>query len=413
MLFYLTFCFVLPQTRKHNEKRKKHITLFLILIFFRNFAHKLYRIHNKMQLHKLNIVLCGTGTVGGTLLQQIADQQQYLKTKMNTDLQVVGVVDIFNILVNSNGLDMSQYAEGGAFSMDKFREAFKQAPTSSVELIREAVLNLGVSNMVFVDCTASYDIAALYQDFLDKSISIVCANKIAASGDLNAYLKLKETALKNDCKYHFETNVGAGLPIIRTIDELRASGDKIVKLEAVLSGTLNFVFNTISADIPFSKAVQMAKEARFSEPDPRIDLAGLDVIRKLVILARESGYMLSQDDIEKNLFVPQSFFDGSLDDFWAHLPELDAQFEALRQEVEANGQHLRFVAKLENGKGSVSLQKVDSTHPAYNLEGSNNIVLLHTERYNPHPMIIIGYGAGAGVTAAGVFADIISIAGAH
>ncbi len=366
-----------------------------------------------MQLHKLNIVLCGTGTVGGALLQQLADQQQYLKTQMNTDLQVVGVVDIFNILINREGLDMSQYAENGAFSMDKFREAFKLAPTSSVELIRDAVLSLHTDHLVFVDCTASYEIAALYQGFLDQSISIVCANKIAASGDLNAYLKLKETALKNDCKYHFETNVGAGLPIIRTIGDLRASGDKIVKLEAVLSGTLNFIFNTISAEIPFSKAVQMAKEARFSEPDPRIDLAGLDVVRKLVILARESGYMLSQDDVEKNLFVPQSYFDGSLEDFWTRLPELDAQFESLRQEVEAKGQHLRFVAKLEGGKGCVSLEKVDSQHPAYNLEGSNNIVLLHTERYNPHPMIITGYGAGAGVTAAGVFADIISIAGAY
>lgn len=366
-----------------------------------------------MKLHNLNVVLCGTGTVGGTLLQQLADQQLELREKHTLNVQVVGVVDIFNVLIDKEGLDMAQYAVGGTFSMDVFREQFGKAPASSVELIRESVLGLGLQDMVFVDCTASYEIAALYQDFLDKGISIVCANKIAASGDLDAYLKLKETALKNGCKYHFETNVGAGLPIIRTIGDLRASGDKIVKLEAVLSGTLNFIFNTISADIPFSKAVQMAKEARFSEPDPRIDLAGLDVIRKLVILARESGYMLSQDDIEKHLFVPQEYFEGSLDDFWAKLPELDAHFEALRQEVEANGQHLRFVAKLEDGKGSVSLQKVDALHPAYNLEGSNNIVLLHTERYNPHPMIIIGYGAGAGVTAAGVFADIISIGNAY
>ena len=366
-----------------------------------------------MKLRNLNVVLCGTGTVGGTLLQQLADQQAELREKHGLNVQVVGVVDIFNILVDKAGLDMAQFAVDGSFSMDTFRERFGQAPKSSVELIREAVLSLGLQDMVFVDCTASYEIAALYQDLLDRGISIVCANKIAASGDLDAYLKLKETALKNGCKYHFETNVGAGLPVIRTIGDLRASGDKIVKLEAVLSGTLNFIFNTISADIPFSKAVQMAKEARFSEPDPRIDLAGLDVIRKLVILARESGYMLSQDDIEKHLFVPQEYFDGSLDDFWAKLPELDARFEDLRQEVEANGQHLRFVAKLENGKGSVSLEKVDALHPAYNLEGSNNIVLLHTERYNPHPMIIIGYGAGAGVTAAGVFADIISIGNAY
>ena len=366
-----------------------------------------------MKSHNLNVVLCGTGTVGGTLLQQLADQQRELKEKHAINLQVVGVVDIFNILIRKEGLDLQLYTTDGAFSMQAFRDNFGQAPASSVELIRKAVLDLQLPDMVFVDCTASYEIAALYQDFLGHSISIVCANKIAASGPLDAYLRLKETALKNGCKYHFETNVGAGLPIIRTIGDLRASGDKIVKLEAVLSGTLNFIFNTISADIPFSKAVQMAREARFSEPDPRIDLAGVDVIRKLVILARESGYMLSQDDIQKNLFVPQDFFEGTLDEFWQRLPELDAHFEALRQEVEASGQHLRFVAQLQDGKGSVSLQKVDALHPAYNLEGSNNIVLLHTERYCPHPMIITGYGAGASVTAAGVFADIISIACAY
>jgi len=296
--------------------------------------------------------------------------------------------------------------------------------------------------MVFVDCTASYDIATLYQDFLDAKVSVACANKVAASGDINAYRRLKQTAVRNDVKYNFETNVGAGLPVIHTIDDLVKSGDRITKIEAVLSGTLNFIFNTISRDVTFSEAVKKAKEERFSEPDPRIDLSGIDVIRKLVILARESGYEVSQDEVEKHLFVPQEYFEGTLDDFWHNLPKLDPYFEALRKEVAEAGECLRFIAKLEVNaslvqdelrsgskvqdaslvqgvpvnvnvpvpvKCSVSLEKVGLDTPFAKLEGSNNIVILHTERYNPHPLMIQGYGAGAGVTAAGVFADILDI----
>jgi aspartokinase/homoserine dehydrogenase 1 len=204
--------------------------------------------------------------------------------------------------------------------------------------------------------------------------------------------------------------VGAGLPIIRTINNLRNSGDKILRIEAVLSGTLNFIFNKISADISFSETVRMAKAEGYSEPDPRIDLCGRDVIRKLVILTREAGYEINQEDVEARLFVPDSFFQGSLDDFWKNLPSLDADFEARRRQHEAQGKQWRFVAKYENGKASVSLQEVDKGHPFFVLEGSNNIVLLTTERYNEYPMLIQGYGAGASVTAAGVFADIMSLA---
>ena len=204
--------------------------------------------------------------------------------------------------------------------------------------------------------------------------------------------------------------IGAGLPIINTINDLIHSGDKILKIEAVLSGTLNYIFNKISADIPFSKTIKMAQEERYSEPDPRIDLSGKDVIRKLVILAREAGYRIEQSDVEKNLFVPDDFFEGSLDDFWKKVPGLDADFEARRKVLEAGNKHWRFVAKLENGKASVGLQEVGVNHPFYGLEGSNNIILLTTERYKEYPMMIQGYGAGAGVTAAGVFADIMSIA---
>ena len=377
----------------------------------------------------LNVVLCGTGTVGGALLQQMAAQQQLLLSERNLNLRIVGVVDIFNIMTDKQGLNLN------SFSMEQFREEFAKSPKSSLQLIHDSVLQLRKEvegDMVFVDCTASYDIATLYQDFLDAKVSVACANKVAASGDINAYRRLKQTAVRNDVKYNFETNVGAGLPVIHTIDDLVKSGDRITKIEAVLSGTLNFIFNTISRDVTFSEAVKKAKEERFSEPDPRIDLSGIDVIRKLVILARESGYEVSQDDVEKHLFVPQEYFEGTLDDFWHNLPKLDPYFEALRKEVAEAGECLRFIAKLEVNaslvqdaslvqgvpvnvnvpvpvKCSVSLEKVGLDTPFAKLEGSNNIVILHTERYNPHPLMIQGYGAGAGVTAAGVFADILDI----
>ena len=228
--------------------------------------------------------------------------------------------------------------------------------------------------------------------------------------NLENYRELKQIARQRGVKYLFETNVGAGLPIINTINDLIHSGDKILKIEAVLSGTLNYIFNKLSQDIPFSQTIKMAQEERYSEPDPRIDLSGKDVIRKLVILAREAGYMLEHADVQKNLFVPNDFFEGSLDDFWKRVPTLDADFEAKRKVLANDGKHWRFVAKLENGVGSVGLMEVDSSHPFYGLEGSNNIILLTTERYKEYPMMIQGYGAGAGVTAAGVFADIMSIA---
>ena len=201
-------------------------------------------------------------------------------------------------------------------------------------------------------------------------------------------------------KFLYETNVGAGLPIIGTINDLVSSGDRILRIEAVLSGTLNFIFNAISAETPFSETVRLAKEMGYSEPDPRIDLSGTDVIRKLVILTREAGYRAEQDEVERNLFVPKDIMDGSIEEFWRRLPELDADFEERRKVLEAEGKRWRFVARMEMGRMSVGLEAVDSRHPFYGLEGSNNIVLLTTERYREYPMMIQGYGAGAAVTAA-------------
>lgn len=347
----------------------------------------------------LNLFICGVGTVGGKLIEQIQKQYEELKERNRLKLNVVGIASSTKAIFNRDGIDLSTYKAQLANS----------SPNTSQQL-REGVLKMNIFNSVFVDCTASKEIADLYQQFLEHNISVIAANKIAASGKYEAYVKLRQTAIDRGVKFRYETNVGAGLPIIGTINDLRNSGDHILKIEAVLSGTLNFIFNEISATTPFSATVRKAKEMGYSEPDPRIDLSGSDVIRKLVILSREAGYHVEQDDVEKHLFVPDSYFSGSLDDFWKLLPELDADFEKRRQQLEAEGKRWRFVATMEGGKTCVALQAVGKEHPFYKLEGSNNIVMLTTERYKEYPMLIQGYGAGASVTAAGVFANIMSIA---
>ena len=347
----------------------------------------------------LNLFICGVGTVGGKLIEQIRQQYERLKETSRLKLNVVGIASSHHAIFNRDGLDLENY-----------REELKNSDPSTPEVLRDTILAMNIFNSVFVDCTASKDIAALYRSFLEHNVSVGAANKIAASSRYEDYAYLKDTAMRRGVKFLFETNVGAGLPVIGTINDLRNSGDKILKIEAVLSGTLNFIFNAISADVPFSETVRMAKENGYSEPDPRLDLSGTDVIRKLVILTREAGYRVEQADVEKHLFVPDDYFQGTLDEFWKRLPQLDADFERRRRLLEAEGKRWRFVATMDGGKTSVELKAVNSTHPFYNLEGSNNIILLTTERYKDYPMQIQGYGAGASVTAAGVFANIMSIA---
>lgn len=347
----------------------------------------------------LNLFICGVGTVGGKLIEQIRSQYEQLKEHNRLKLNVVGIASSKNAIFSRDGIDLANY-----------RELLKTSEASTPEKLRDSIIGMNIFNSVFVDCTASKDIAALYRSFLEHNVSVVAANKIAASSRYEDYAYLKDTAMRRGVKFLFETNVGAGLPVIGTINDLRNSGDKILKIEAVLSGTLNFIFNAISADVPFSETVRMAKENGYSEPDPRLDLSGTDVIRKLVILTREAGYRVEQADVEKHLFVPDDYFQGTLDEFWKRLPQLDADFERRRRQLEAEGKRWRFVATMDGGKTSVELKAVNSTHPFYNLEGSNNIILLTTERYKDYPMQIQGYGAGASVTAAGVFANIMSIA---
>ncbi len=346
----------------------------------------------------LNLFITGVGTVGSSLIEQIAQQRQKLMHEMGLKLNVVGIASGHKAIFSREGLDL-----------DNYKVLLAEGQESSIERLHDEVIGMNIFNSVFVDCTASAEVATLYRDFLDHNIHVVAANKIAASSDYANYHALKETAHRRGVKFLFETNVGAGLPIIRTINDLCNSGDKILRIEAVLSGTLNFIFNTISAKVPLSETVRLAKEAGYSEPDPRIDLSGKDVIRKLVILAREAGYKIEQEDVEAHLFIPDALFQGSLDEFWQNLPSLDADFERRRQQLEVEGKVWRFVAKLDNGHATVSLGEFPRDHSFAALEGSNNVVLLTTERYNEYPMLIQGYGAGASVTAAGVFADIMSL----
>lgn len=352
----------------------------------------------------LNLFICGVGTVGAKLIEQIHSQYETLKKESGLLLNVVGIASSKKAIFLREGIDLTTY-----------KEKLNESEPSNSQKMLDGILNMNIFNSVFVDCTASKEVADLYQSLLEHNVNIITANKLAASGDYETYHKLKETAKRVGVKFRYETNVGAGLPIIGTMNDLINSGDKILKIEAVLSGTLNYIFNALSADVPFSETVKQAKEQGFAEPDPRIDLSGTDVIRKLVILTREAGYKVEQSDVEKHLFVPDDFFQGSLEDFWKRLPELDAAFEAKRKELEAKNCRQRFVASMEVTDGDkvkccVSLRDIPLNHSFYELEGSNNIITLTTSRYKEFPMLIQGFGAGASVTAAGVFANVLSIA---
>lgn len=348
----------------------------------------------------LNVFICGIGTVGKSLIEQIRTQQSKLISENGLKLNIVGIANSKKLLLDREGLPLDNYIEN----------INNNGIQSSPDILKNKIIEMNIFNSVFVDCTASQEISGIYKDLLSHNISVVTANKIAASGKYEDYAELKSIARHRDVKFLFETNVGAGLPIINTINDLINSGDRILKIEAVLSGTLNYIFNTISKNMTFSQTVNKAVKEGYAEPDPRIDLSGRDVLRKLVILAREAGYRLEQSDIEQNMFIPAEILEGSIDKFNSHISDLDASFEEQRKAIEAENKKWRFIARLDNGKGSIGLETVEAGSPFFNLEGSNNIVLITTERYREYPMLIQGYGAGASVTAAGVFADIMSIA---
>lgn len=348
----------------------------------------------------VNLFVCGVGTVGGSLLKQLGEQHDSLMTKHRLRLNVVGVANSQKSYFDAQGMDIANVAN--------LLET--KGKDSSPASICEEFIGMNLYNSVFVDCTANAEVADLYETLLNNNISVVAANKIAASSPYYNYLQLKEAALDKGVKFLYETNVGAGLPIIKTISDLCDSGDEVVKIEAVLSGTINYIFNTLSTDNTFSKTVRMAMDAGLSEPDPRQDLCGKDVVRKLVILVREAGYKVDLHNVDLTPFMDAPYFEGSVQHFFDIVGELDAQFEERRKQLESEGKKLRFIARWEDGKAFVALTPVDKSHPFYYLEDSNNMVLLTTKRYNQYPMVIQGYGAGADVTAAGVFADIIRVA---
>jgi aspartokinase/homoserine dehydrogenase 1 len=362
-----------------------------------NVIHEGFFLSHYKELH---LFLVGIGTVGSNLLQQINSQQDKLLTDHRLKINIIGISNSKKMLINPDGI-----------SLDKYREQLdQQGERADIELFIQKMKYLNLRNSVFIDCTANPVIASTYKNILSSFISVVTANKIACSSEYAIYKDLKKTAQEKNVKFTYETNVGAGLPIISTLNDLIRSGDKIIRLEAVLSGTLNFIFNTISDTVPLSQAIRQAKEKGFSEPDPRIDLSGIDVKRKLLILSREAGYEFENDDIQVKTFLPQECFEGSIDDFWVKVKQFDDEFEKKRKQTEKEGKKMRFVARLDNGKATVELMEVDAMHPAYPLEGSNNIILITTDRYHEQPMVIRGYGAGAAVTAAGVFADVIRVA---
>jgi aspartokinase/homoserine dehydrogenase 1 len=349
---------------------------------------------------EMNLFQIGIGTVGGILLKQLAHQRDKLLVEHRLKINLVGVSNSRKMLLKPDGIELSDYRN----------ELDHNGEPANISAFIEKMKELNLRNSVFIDCTAEGTVATHYLEILDNFVSVVTANKIACSSEYSIYKKLKETAKKRNVRFNYETNVGAGLPIINTINELVISGDKILKLEAVLSGTLNFVFNNLSAECPLSESVKKAKEMGYSEPDPRIDLSGIDVVRKLLILSREAGYPIEKQDVTVESFLPAECFEGSVDDFFEKLKKYDTDFESKRQKLVKNNQRWRFVASFDHGKVSVGLRTVDASHPAYSLEGSNNIVLITTERYNELPMVIKGYGAGAEVTAAGVFADLMRVA---
>ncbi len=347
----------------------------------------------------LHVFLVGTGTVGKNLLEQMQTQNKKLLKDLNLNIKLVGLSNSRKMRIIEQGLSLndwqSEIEEGEKANMDMFLKKIKK---------------LNLRNSVFVDCTANDEIAKQYEKIFDQYVSIVTANKIACSSSYPQYVSLINKAREKGVQFLYETNVGAGLPIISTINDLIKSGDKILGLEAVLSGTLNFIFNTLSEEISLSEAVKLAKEKGFSEPDPRIDLSGKDVIRKLLILSRESGYALEENEVKLKAFLPDSCFNGDLNTFWIEIEKLNDKFEEKRRSLLKQNKKWRFVAKLNNGKASVELVELSEDHAAHRLTASNNIILITTERYKDDPLMIQGYGAGAAVTAAGIFADIIRIA---
>lgn len=348
---------------------------------------------------EVNLFIVGTGNVGAKLLGQLQQQLGYLVRHLHVQVKVVGLSNSRRMLINEEGIELPVWK-------DKLAAAGK---ADLGEFIQH-IVDRNLRNSVFVDITANDKVAAVYDQLLQKSISVVACNKVAASSAYNNYKKLKDLAGEYNCRFLFETNVGAGLPIIATLNDLVRSGDRVHRIEAVLSGTLNFVFNNYDGTKLFADVVKQAQDEGYTEPDPRLDLSGTDVMRKIMILAREAGQQIEMDDIANNSFMPSSCMQGSVDDFYAAMAKEEAHFKKLYEKATAEGCKLKFVASFKDGKAAVGLQHIDPKHDLYHLYGKDNVVLFYTDRYKEQPMVVKGAGAGAEVTASGVFADIMRVA---
>ncbi len=344
----------------------------------------------------VNLFITGAGNVGARLLAQVESQRDYLLQHHRLLLRVVGLSNSRKMLIDEEGIDLKDW-----------KTALDKGEKASLDSFTGEIIRRNLRNSVFVDITASEEVAAYYEPLLLKSISVVACNKIAASSPYSNYRKLRDRASEYNAHFLFETNVGAGLPIIATLNDLISSGDRVRKIQAVLSGTLNFVFNNYDGSRSFSSVVRQAKEEGYTEPDPRLDLSGKDVMRKIMILAREAGEKTEMEEIANESFMPESCMVGSVDDFFATMEKEEVHFQSLYKAANAAGCKLKFVASLDNGKASVGLQQIDPSHNLYHLYGKDNVVLFYTDRYPEQPMVIKGAGAGAEVTASGVFADII------
>ncbi|MBL7759764.1 MAG: bifunctional aspartate kinase/homoserine dehydrogenase I [Sediminibacterium sp.] len=349
---------------------------------------------------QLNVFIAGAGNVGGKLIGQIQQQVNYLKEHLRLQIQVVGIANSKKMLLNDSGIQLANW-----------KEELMNAADANIHAFVQAIAERNLRNSVFVDVTANAEVAGVYSELLQKSISVVACNKIACSSSYNNYKHLKSLAREYNASFLFETNVGAGLPVIGTLNDLLRSGDKVNKIQAVLSGTLNYVFNYYDGTVSFAQIVKRAQEEGYTEPDPRLDLGGTDVMRKIMILAREAGEKIEMEDIANEYFLPASCFEGSVLDFYAEMEKQEPHFKSLYDAANAVGCKLKFVAVYDQGKAKVGLQHIPAESDFYHLYGKDNLVLFYTDRYPEQPLVIKGAGAGADVTASGVFADIIRVAG--
>jgi aspartokinase/homoserine dehydrogenase 1 len=348
---------------------------------------------------QVNLFIAGAGNVGSKLLSQLQQQQSYLQEQLRLQVRVIGIANSRKMLFNDEGINL-----------DKWKQELEKGEAMELSRFVEIIRSKNLRNSVFTDVTANDQVATCYAQLLEKSISVVACNKVACSSAYAYYKKLKDLAREYNAAFLFETNVGAGLPVIGTLNDLLRSGDVVNRIEAVLSGTLNFVFNNYNGQKSFAEVVKQAQDEGYTEPDPRLDLGGTDVMRKIMILARESGERLEMDDITNTTFMPPSCMQGSVDHFYEEMAKQEAHFAAMYAEAVKAGKKLKFVAKYENGKAAVGLQHIDPQHDFYHLYGKDNVVLFYTNRYAEQPLVVKGAGAGAEVTASGVFADIIRAA---